>query len=45
MEEGEVYGFSDKEMLELINDANFALQAKQKFSWGIKRPYVLQKKN
>ena len=45
MQKGEVYGFTEKEMMDLIIETNFALKAKQKFSWGIKRLFVLQKKD
>jgi SAM-dependent methyltransferase len=43
MKKGEVYGFTVKAIMELIHDTHFAVQAHQKFSWGIKRLYILQK--
>ena len=43
MSEGEVLGFTQKEILNLLCNADFALRESRPFMWGVNRLYVAEK--
>jgi SAM-dependent methyltransferase len=40
MKEGEVYGFTDRNLRELLKEAGFRVTAHSRFSWGLNNIYV-----
>lgn len=44
MKVGEVYGFTDSEVEELLRAACFSVIEKHRFSWGLNRLYVVKRK-